>query len=35
MRLAFQAALVVQLANLSLKNGRRYKWNPTAMKVEV
>jgi len=35
MRLAFQAALVVQLANLSLKNGRRYKWNAAAMKVEV
>jgi predicted dehydrogenase len=35
MRLAFQAALVVQLANLSLKNGRRYKWNRAAMKVEV
>jgi predicted dehydrogenase len=34
MRLAFQAALVVQLANLSLKNGRRYKWNAAAMKVE-
>jgi len=26
MRLAFQAALVVQLANLSLKNGRRMRW---------
>jgi predicted dehydrogenase len=35
MRLAFQAALVVQLVNLSLKNGRRYKWNAAAMKVEV
>jgi len=27
MRLGFQAALVVQLANLSLKNGRRMGWN--------
>jgi predicted dehydrogenase len=35
MRLAFQAALVVQLVNLSLKNGRRYKWNATTMKVEA
>jgi predicted dehydrogenase len=35
MRLAFQAALVVQLVNLSLKNGRRYKWNAATMKVEA
>jgi len=35
MRLAFQAALVVQLVNLSLKHGRRYKWNATTMKVEA
>lgn len=35
MRLAFQAALVVQLVNLSLKNGRRYKWNAATSKVEV
>lgn len=35
MRLAFQAALVVQLVNLSLKNGRRYKWNAATNKVEV
>ena len=34
MRLAFQAALVVQLVNMSLKNGRRYKWNAATMKVE-
>ena len=27
MRLGFQAALVVQLANLSLKHGRRMKWD--------
>jgi predicted dehydrogenase len=26
MKLAFQAALVVQMANLSLKNGRRMRW---------
>ena len=35
MRVAFQAALVVQMANMSLKDGRRYKWNPTAGKVEA
>jgi predicted dehydrogenase len=35
MRLAFQAALVVQLVNMSLRNGRRYKWNAAAMKVEA
>jgi predicted dehydrogenase len=35
MRLAFQAALVVQLVNMSLKNGRRYKWNTATNKVEV
>ena len=34
MRLGFQAALVVQLANLSLKNGRRMRWNATANRVE-
>jgi hypothetical protein len=26
MRLAFQSALVVQMANLSLKRGRRIRW---------
>jgi hypothetical protein len=26
MKLAFQAALVVQMANLSLKQGRRMRW---------
>ncbi len=31
----FPAALVVQLANLSLKQGRRMKWNPGSNKVEV
>ncbi len=34
-RLGFQAALVVQLANLSLKNGRRMKWNANLNKVEM
>jgi predicted dehydrogenase len=31
----FQAALVVQLANLSLQSGRRMKWNAKSNKVEV
>jgi hypothetical protein len=35
MRLAFQAALVVQMANLSLKQGRRIRWNAAAQKVEA
>jgi len=30
----FQAALVVQLANMSLKNGRRMKWNAGLNRVE-
>jgi predicted dehydrogenase len=34
MRLGFQAALVVQLANLSLKHGRRMRWNAASKKVE-
>lgn len=34
MRLGFQAALVPQLANLSLKQGRRMKWNAAANRVE-
>ena len=34
MALGFQAALVVQLANLSLKQGRRMKWNPQTRRVE-
>jgi hypothetical protein len=29
MSLAFQAALVVQMANLSLKHGRRMRWTGT------
>ena len=34
MKLAFQAALVVQMANLSLRRGRRLRWNAAAGKVE-
>ncbi len=34
MRVAFQAALVVQMANLSLKQGRRLRWNAAAGRVE-
>lgn len=34
MRLGFQAALVVQLANLSLRNARRMRWNMAAGRVE-
>jgi predicted dehydrogenase len=34
MWLGFQAALVVQLANMSLKQGRRMKWNAAARRVE-
>ena len=33
MAIAFQAALVVQLANLSLRSGRRMKWNSAEQKV--
>lgn len=33
-RLGFQAAIVVQLANLSLNTGRRMKWNAQSGKVE-
>ena len=35
MALGFQAALVTQLANLSLKHGRRMRWNAQAQKVEM
>lgn len=35
MHIAFQAALVVQMANLSLRQGRRLNWNPQTRKVEV
>jgi predicted dehydrogenase len=34
-RLGFQAALVVQMANLSLKQGRRLRWNSQTNKVEA
>ena len=35
MKLAFQAALVVQMANLSLTQGRRLKWNAALNRVEA
>ena len=35
MALGFQAALVVQMANMSLKSGRRIRWNASLSKVEV
>ena len=35
MKLAFPAALVVQMANLSLKQGRRLKWNAGLGRVEA
>ena len=35
MELGFQAALVVQMANVSLDKGRRIKWNSRAKRVEV
>ena len=31
----FQAALVIHLANMSLKTGRRIRWNAQTLKVEV
>ena len=31
----FQAALVIQMANLSLETGRRVRWNSQRLKVEV
>jgi hypothetical protein len=34
LRLAFQAALVVQMANLSIRSGPRLRWNAAANKVE-
>jgi predicted dehydrogenase len=34
-RLGFQAALVVQMANISMKAGRRVKWNASQGKVEM
>src|SRR6266478_256808 len=35
MRVAFQAALVVQMANLSLKHGRRIRWNRETSTIEM
>lgn len=35
MHLGFQAALVVQMANLSLRQGRRIRWNAQARKIEA
>jgi len=35
MKLGFQAALVVQMANMSLKQGRRLKWNAALNRVEA
>jgi predicted dehydrogenase len=35
MTLGFQSALVVQMANISLANGRRVRWNAKLQKVEV
>ncbi|MEO8596428.1 MAG: Gfo/Idh/MocA family oxidoreductase [Candidatus Solibacter sp.] len=35
MRLGFQAALVIQMANISLKTGHRVKWNAKTQKVET
>jgi predicted dehydrogenase len=34
MRLGFQAALVIQIANMSLKQGRRLRWNTQTNTVE-
>jgi predicted dehydrogenase len=35
MHVGFQAALVVQMANLSLRHRARVRWNPTVQKTEV
>ena len=35
MRLGFQAALVIQMANMALKQGRRLRWNAQTNKVEA
>jgi hypothetical protein len=35
MKLGFQAVLVTQLGNLSLKNGQRMKWNTKLNNVEM
>jgi hypothetical protein len=34
MRLGFPAALVVQMANLSMRQGRRIRWNAAAQRVD-
>lgn len=34
MRIAFQAVLVTQMGNLSLKHGRRIQWNARTQKIE-
>lgn len=34
MRLGFQAALVIQMANMAVKQGRRLRWNTQTNKVE-
>jgi hypothetical protein len=34
MALGFQAALVVQMANLSLQQGRQLRWNTALQRVE-
>ncbi len=35
MALGFQATLVVQMANLSLKHGREIRWNATTRKIDL
>jgi predicted dehydrogenase len=35
MRLGFQAVLVIQMANMALKQGRRLRWNTQTNKVEA
>jgi hypothetical protein len=35
MRVGFQAVLVVQMANLSLQQSRRLRWNNSTQKVEA
>jgi hypothetical protein len=31
----FQAALVIHMANLSLRQGRRIRWNATERRIEA
>jgi hypothetical protein len=35
MEIAFHAALVVQMANIALRTGRKARWNAGARKVEL